>query len=101
MQIQALVDKLAPFADKTAELTSGGWAIGSCLVFYCSALTRVSVGCAGEHQLVQSVQTELLSLQKDIRKHAPNHDNKNNISKHMKACPVVHVSDTNVVLRGF
>jgi hypothetical protein len=36
------------------------------------------------HPVLQSAQAEILNLQKDIRKHAPTHDNKNNITKHLK-----------------
>jgi hypothetical protein len=39
---------------------------------------------ADVHPVLQSAQAEILNLQKDIRKHAPTHDNKNNITKHLK-----------------
>lgn len=36
------------------------------------------------HPVLMSAQAEILNLQKDIRKHAPTHDNKNNITRHLK-----------------
>lgn len=49
-----------------------------------SACTTVATISPEAHGTLSAVQTELQAIQKDIRRHAPTHDNKNDISKSMK-----------------